>query len=138
MAFKARMEKVAGVHGVRTFVGSHTVVVTYDANAIDAAKVEALIFVPSKFRVNSLDPEQYDSLKCVTIRTEKMFDKLDLNYLGMQMRLRKRRYSVWSPSTSALSSSKCTMAPDEDLDEAWFGEHCRGRRPLRCRFTAAG
>lgn len=87
MAFKARMEKVAGVHGVRTFVGSHTVVVTYDANAIDAAKVEALIFVPSKFRVNSLEPEQYDSLKCVTIRTEKMFDKLDLNYLGMQMRL---------------------------------------------------
>lgn len=120
MAFKARMEKVAGVHGVRTFVGSHTVVVTYDANAIDAAKVEALIFVPSKFRVNSLEPEQYDSLKCVTIRTEKMFDKLDLNYLGMQMRLTEKKVFGLESIYECPLIVKVYMAPDEDLDEAWF------------------
>ena len=120
MTFKAKMEKVPGVHGVKTFVGSHTVVVTYDANVIDAEKVESLIFVPSKFRVNSLEPGQYDSLKCVTIRTEKMFDKLDLNYLGLQMRLTEKKiYGLESLDDCPLVV-KVYMAPDEDLDETWF------------------
>lgn len=120
MTFKAKMEKVPGVHGVKTFVGSHTVVVTYDANVIDAEKVESLIFVPSKFRVNSLEPGQYDSLKCVTIRTEKMFDKLDLNYLGLQMRLTEKKIYGLESIYDCPLVVKVYMAPDEDLDEAWF------------------
>lgn len=120
MTFKAKMEKVPGVHGVKTFVGSHTVVVTYDANVIDAEKVESLIFVPSKFRVNSLEPGQYDSLKCVTIRTEKMFDKLDLNYLGLQMRLTEKKIYGLESLYDCPLVVKVYMAPDEDLDETWF------------------
>lgn len=119
-AFKARMEKVAGVHGVKTFVGSHTVVVTYDANATDAEKIEAQMFVPSKFRVNSLEPDAYDSLKCVTIRTEKMFDKLDLNYLGMQMRQTEKSIFGLESMYDCPLIVKVYMAPDEELDEAWF------------------
>lgn len=115
-AFKAKMEKVPGVHGVKTYVGSHTVVVTFDANATDADKIQAQIFVPSKFRVNSLEPGTYDSLKCVTIRTEKMFDKLDLNYLGMQMRFsQKKIYGLESMYDCPLVV-KVYMAPDEQLD----------------------
>lgn len=119
-AFKAKMEKVPGVHGVKTYVGSHTVVVTFDANATDADKIQAQIFVPSKFRVNSLEPGTYDSLKCVTIRTEKMFDKLDLNYLGMQMRFsQKKIYGLESMYDCPLVV-KVYMAPDEQLDAEWF------------------
>mgnify|MGYP002516952786 FL=1 len=119
-AFKAKMEKVPGVHGVKTFVGSHTVVVTYDANATDAEKIEAQMFVPSKFRVNSLEPNAYDSLKCVTIRTEKMFDKLDLNYLGMQMRLTEKKIFGLESMYDCPLIVKVYMAPDEELNEAWF------------------
>ena len=36
MAFKARMEKVRGVHGVKTFVGSHSVVISYDPSKTTA------------------------------------------------------------------------------------------------------
>ena len=119
-AFKAKMEKVAGVHGVKTFVGSHTVVISYDANVTDEDKIMAQVFVPSKFRVNSLEPSAYDSLKCVTIRTEKMFDKLDLNYLGMQLRATDKRIYGLESMYDCPMIVKVYMAPDEDIDSDWF------------------
>ena len=119
-AFKAKMEKVAGVHGVKTFVGSHTVVISYDANVTDEDKIMAQVFVPSKFRVNSLEPSAYDSLKCVTIRTEKMFDKLDLNYLGMQLRATDKRIYGLESMYDCPMIVRVYMAPDEDIDSDWF------------------
>ena len=86
MAFKAKMEKVAGVHGVKTYVGSHSVVIKYDPKVISADKLQEQVFEPSHFRIWSPDPTKVSELKVVTIRTEKMTSKLDLNYLGLQMR----------------------------------------------------
>lgn len=119
-SFKAKMETVAGVHGVKTYVGSHSVVITYDANVTDPEKIEAQIFVPSKFRVNSLDANAYDSLKCVTIRTEKMFDKLDLNYLGMQMRLTGKQIFGLESMYDCPLVVKVYMAPEETVSPEWF------------------
>ena len=56
MAFKAKMEKVPGVHGVKTYVGSHTVEVSYDPKVTNAEKIEKQIFVPSKFKIATPDP----------------------------------------------------------------------------------
>lgn len=122
MAFKARMEKVRGVHGVKTYVRSHTVELQYDPSATTAEKVEEEVFVPSHFRVWSPDPAKLSELKCVTIRTEKMYDKLDLNYLGLQFRQTgKSIFGVESEYNCPLIV-RVYMSPDENLDEAWFRE----------------
>jgi polyferredoxin len=97
MTFKAQVEKVAGVHGVKTFVNRHSVEILYDPAKTTPEKIQEAIYTPSKFRVNSPDSKAVDSLKVVTIRTEGMYDKMDINYLGMQMRLTgKKIYGIES------------------------------------------
>ena len=87
MAFKAKLEKIPGVYGVKTYVKRHSADILFDPSKTDADKIQEAIFVPSKFRIQTPDPAQADSLKVVVIRTEGMYDKMDINYLGMQMRL---------------------------------------------------
>lgn len=122
MAFKARMEKVRGVHGVKTYVGSHTVVIKYDPAVTTPEAIQEAVFVPSNFRVNSLDPKEYNELKYMTIRTEKMYDKMDLNYLGLQFRTTgKKIYGLESEYNCPLIV-RVYMAPEEEADEDWFRE----------------
>ena len=122
MAFKARMEKVRGVHGVKTYVGSHTVEIAYDPAKTTEEKIREEVFTPSHFRVWTPDPEKISELKWVTIRTEKMYDKLDLNYLGLQFRTTgKSIFGVESEYNCPLIV-RVYMAPEEELDEAWFKE----------------
>ena len=82
-AFKAKMENVPGVHGVKTYVGSHRVVVSFDPSRTSAEKIQQEAFVPSTFRVSSPDPALYPQVKRLTLRTEGMYDRMDLNYLGL-------------------------------------------------------
>lgn len=122
MAFKAKMEKVNGVHGVKTFVGSHIVVIKYDPTRISEEKLQEQIFEPSHFRIWSPDPKQLSELKCVTIRTEKMTSKLDLNYLGLQMRTTGKSIFGLESEYDCPLVVKVYMSPDEQVDEAWFKE----------------
>ena len=122
MAFKARMQNVRGVHGVKTFVGSHTVVISYDPFKTTAEKIQEEVFVPSHFRVWSPDPAKLPELKILTIRTEKMYDKLDLNYLGLQFRQTgKGIFGVESEYNCPLIV-RVYASPNEELDEEWFRE----------------
>lgn len=122
MAFKARMEKVAGVHGVKTYVGSHTVVLTYDANVTSEDKIMTQIFVPSHFRIWSPDPNKLSEMKKVTIRTEKMYDKMDLNYLGLQIRNTGKSVFGLESEYACPLIVHVYMSPEENLDEKWFKE----------------
>ena len=122
MAFKARMQKVRGVHGVKTYVGSHTVVISYNPTKTTADKVQEEVFVPSHFRVWSPDPEKLSQLKRLTIRTEKMYDKLDLNYLGLQFRQTGRSIFGVESEYNCPLIVHVYVAPDENLDEEWFRE----------------
>lgn len=122
MAFKARMEKVRGVHGVKTFVGSHTVVVKYDPSKTTAEKIQEEIFVPSHFRIWTPDPAKLSELKIVTIRTEKMYDKLDLNYLGLQFRQTGKSIFGLESEYNCPLIVHVYMSPDEEADEEWFRE----------------
>ena len=122
MAFKARLEKIPGIHGVKTYVGSHTVVITYDPSKITPEQIQERIYVPSNFRINTPDHNALDSLKIVTIRTEKMYDKLDLNYLGLQFRQTgKKLYGLESEFACPLIV-RVYMDPSEEVDEKWFKE----------------
>lgn len=120
MAFKAKLEKIRGVYGVKTFVAHHRAEITYDPSVTTPEQIQASVFTPSKFRVNTPDPAVVDSVKMVTIRTENMYDKLDLNYLGLQMRLTdKKIYGLESVFACPLIV-RVYMDPSENLDKAWF------------------
>lgn len=122
MAFKAKLEKIPGVHGVKTFVAHHRVVITYDPAVTTPEKVQESVFTPSKFRVNTPDPQVVDSIKVVTIRTENMYDKLDLNYLGLQMRLTGRKIYGLESEFACPLIVRVYMDPSEELDKDWFKE----------------
>lgn len=120
MAFKAKLEKIRGVHGVKTFVSHHRAVITYDPAATTSEIIQESVFTPSKFRVNTPDMATVDSIKVVTIRTENMYDKLDLNYLGLQMRLTdKKIYGLESEFACPLIV-RVYMDASETADKAWF------------------
>lgn len=120
MAFKAKLEKIRGVHGVKTFVSRHRAVITYDPAATTPEIIQESVFTPSKFRVNTPDMATVDSIKVVTIRTENMYDKLDLNYLGLQMRLTdKKIYGLESEFACPLIV-RVYMDASETADKAWF------------------
>lgn len=120
MAFKAKLEKIRGVHGVKTFVSHHRAVITYDPAAATPEIIQESVFTPSKFRVNTPDMATVDSIKVVTIRTENMYDKLDLNYLGLQMRLTdKKIYGLESEFACPLIV-RVYMDASETADKAWF------------------
>jgi ferredoxin/copper chaperone CopZ len=122
MAFKAKLEKVAGVHGVKTFVRRHSADVLFDPAKTTPEKIQEAIYVPSKFRVNTPDHKAVDSLKVVTIRTEGMYDKMDINYLGLQMRnTGKKIYGLESEFDCPLIV-RVYMDPSEELDKKWYKE----------------
>ena len=120
MAFKGKMENVRGVHGVKTYASSHTVVLTYDPKVTSEAKLLEDVYEPSHFRVNSPEPSEYPELQIQTIRTEHMPNKSDLNMLGLQMRLTgKKIFGIESEYDCPLII-RVYSDPAEQLDEAWF------------------
>ena len=122
MAFKAKLQKIQGVYGVKVFVKRHAAEVLYNPAQTNPDKIQEAIFVPSKFRIMTPDPAESDSLKVVVIRTEGMYDKMDINYLGMQLRLTgKKLYGIETEFACPLIV-RVYMDPSEDLDEDWFEE----------------
>ena len=122
MTFKAKLEKIPGVHGVKTYVKRHSADILYDPAKTDAEKIQEAVFVPSKFRVATPDHKEVPELKIVTIRTEGMYDKMDFNYLGMQMRLTGKRIYGLETEFACPLIVRVYMDPAEDLDEDWFEE----------------
>ena len=122
MTFKAKLEKIPGVHGVKTYVKRHSADILYDPAKTDAEKIQEAVFVPSKFRVATPDHKEVPELKIVTIRTEGMYDKMDINYLGMQMRQTGKRIYGLETEFACPLIVRVYMDPAEDLDEAWFEE----------------
>ncbi|MGM9735244.1 MAG: 4Fe-4S binding protein [Candidatus Cryptobacteroides sp.] len=120
MAFKARLEKIPGIYGVRTFVKKHEAEILYDPAVTDPEKIREAIYVPSKFRVQTPDPSQTSSVKILTIRTEKMYDKMDINYLGLQMRLTGRKIYGLETEFACPLVVRVYVDPSEEFDSAWF------------------
>ena len=122
MAFKAKLEKVPGVYGVKTFVKRHSADILYDPAKTDPDKIQEAIYVPSKFRVQTPDHTEIPELKIVTIRTEGMYDKMDINYLGLQMRQTGKRIYGLETEFACPLIVRVYMDPAEELDEDWFEE----------------
>ena len=122
MTFKAKLEKIPGVHGVKTYVKRHSADILYDPAKTDPEKIQEAIYEPSKFRVQTPDHKEVPELKIVTIRTEGMYDKMNINYLGMQMRQTGKRIYGLETEFACPLIVRVYMDPAEDLDEDWFEE----------------
>jgi len=116
MAFKAKLERIKGVYGVKTFVKRHVAVITYDPAQIDEEGILKATYTPTVFRINS--PEQdVTFLKIITIRTENMYDRMDPNYLGMQFRNTGKKYYGLETEFACPLIVRIYMHPDETYDK---------------------
>ena len=122
MTFKAKMEKVPGVHGVKVFVTRQSADILYNAEATSPEKIREAIYVPSRCKVQQLDPSVTTSLKTVVIRTEGMYEKGDLDNLGAMLKETGRKI-YWLESEFACPLVvRVIMDAGENLDEDWFEE----------------
>ena len=80
MAFASKMKQVNGVLGVATFVKHHRVKVYYDPQKLTVAKIQELLFTPSKTVLKPLK-KGIEEVKEMTISLENFFDLLDFSYL---------------------------------------------------------
>ena len=122
MAFKAKLQKIDGVHGVKVFVKRHSADILYNPAKTNPDKIQEAIYVPSKFRVGTPDHNEIDSLKVVTIRTEGMYDKMDINYLGLQMRNTGKKIYGLETEFACPLIVRVYMDPSEELDKKWYKE----------------
>ena len=122
MTFKAKMEKVPGVHGVKVFVTRQYADILYNAEATSPEKIREAIYIPSRCKVQQLDPSVTTSLKTVVIRTEGMYEKGDLDNLGAMLKETGRKI-YWLESEFACPLIvRVIMDAGENLDEDWFEE----------------
>lgn len=122
MTLKAKMEKVPGVHGVRVFVRKQSADILYNAGVTSPEKIREALYVPSKCKVQQLDPTAVKSLKVAVIRTEGMYEKGDLENLGRIFKETDRKI-YWLESEFACPLIiRVYMDNAENLDEAWFEE----------------
>ena len=120
MAFKGKLVQIPGTHGVKTYVGKHRVHITYNPAVTTPEKIQEAIFVPTRFKVSTPDLSSVTQVKKVTIHTEAMPDRMDLNNFGMQLRLSgKKIYGVESEFGCPLNVH-VYMDPQEEADKSWF------------------
>lgn len=86
MAFKGKLEKIAGIYGVKTYVKSHKANILYDPSVTDPDKIREEIYVPSHFKCVTPDFREIPNVKVITIRTENMPASHDVNFLGIQFK----------------------------------------------------
>lgn len=116
MAFKAQVSKLNGVYGVKTFVKHGRVVIYYLPSLTNEEKIREGIFTPSKFRIQTPD-NSIEKIKVVTIRTENMHDKMDINYLGLQFRALNREFYGIESQYDCPIIVRLYMGINEQVDE---------------------
>ncbi|HCV16410.1 MAG TPA: hypothetical protein DF637_08775 [Rikenellaceae bacterium] len=119
MAFAATLKKINGVYGVATFVKHSNVDIYYNPAEVTEEKIRELIYVPSKFKI-ATPPKDVENIKVVTIYTEKMYDRMDPNYLGLQFRNTGKGYYGLETEYNCPLIVRLYMDLDEPIDEKFF------------------
>ena len=120
IALKAKLQKVTSIYGVKTYVNHHYAVITYDPAVITPEKIQEAIYVPSKNKLSNPDLSSTDSLAVYTIRAEKMYDRLDINYLGMLISNTGRKVYGLATEFACPLIIRVYADASENLDEQWF------------------
>lgn len=122
MAFKGKLEKIRGVYGVKTYVRSHSALVTYDPAKTDPDKIMEAIYTPSYFKANTPDFHTVPELKVLTIRTEKMPSPTDVNMLGIQFKQVDSLIYGLSSEWECPLIVRMYVDPAFDRDAKWLKE----------------
>lgn len=94
-AFANKMRTVPGVYGVTTYVNRFAVVIHYDPSETTKEKVEESMFTPTKRKLNT-PPANVEQLKIVTLEVDKLFDRMDITFLGNIIKEREGFYGIVS------------------------------------------
>lgn len=120
MTFKAKLQAIRGTHGVKVYVKRHAATILFDPAEISREQLMQEIFVPSRFRIQRVDPEALPQLKCVTIRTEGMYDRYDINYLGHLFYQTGEKIYALETEYACPLIVRVYMDPATEVDEKWF------------------
>ena len=92
-AFSAQMKKVSGVYGVATYVRKHTVHIYYNPAETNKDNIATAVFTPFSNKL-STPPADVEILNIITLGVDKLFDKLDVTYLGLLFRQQEGFYGI--------------------------------------------
>ncbi|MCL2098074.1 MAG: 4Fe-4S binding protein [Bacteroidales bacterium] len=92
-AFSAQMQKVSGVYGVATYVRAHRVKIYYNPAETNEDNIATAVFTPFVSKLNAL-PADISVLNIVTLGVDKLFDRMDANYLGQLFRQHEGFYGI--------------------------------------------
>lgn len=84
-AFSAKMQKVSGIYGVKTFVKRHAVVILYDPAVMNPEAIQKELFTATKMKFKT-PPAEMESLNVIKLGVEGLFEKMDMIYLGNILR----------------------------------------------------
>ena len=117
-AFAASLQKIQGVYGVATFVKHSHVDIYYVPAEVSEEKIREMIYVPSKFKIAT--PPAEAKIKVITIYTEKMYDRMDPNYLGLQFRNTGKGYYGLETEYNCPLIVRLYMDVNEPVDEKFI------------------
>lgn len=144
MSFAAKLQKIAGVYGVETYVKHSYVKIKYNPDQTSEDKILSQIYEPTKFKINTPDKD-VELIRVITIRTENMHDKLDPNYLGLQFRNSGRKYYGLETEYDCPIIVKLYADLSEPVDEKFYKsmvemkvldmpQHGGGSKPIEVDF----
>ena len=81
-ALSAKMQSVAGVHGVKTFVRSHAVEILYDPEITNERKLQEVLFTPT-IRKYATPEETVPELERLVLGVEGLRDRTDMTHFGL-------------------------------------------------------
>ena len=134
-AFANKMRTVPGVYGVTTYVNRFAVVIHYDPTETTKEKVEESMFTPTKRKLNT-PPANVQQLKVVTMEVDKLFDRMDITFLGNIIKEKEGFYGIVSeygcPVKVILYMDVTNPLIKKNCKESWKPANSK------CRFTGAG
>jgi hypothetical protein len=78
------------------------------------------IYTPSRFRIQRIDTEAVPQLKCVTVRTEGMYDRYDITYLGFLLYQTGHKFYALETEFACPLTVRIYMDPELDFDGEWY------------------
>lgn len=120
-AFSAKLRQIPGVYGVATYVKHSYATVYYVPTEVSEEVIREKIYVPSKFKINT-PPVEAELIKVITIYTDGMFDRMDPNYVGLQIRNTGKAYYGLETEYSCPLIVRLYMNIDEPIDEKFLKE----------------
>ncbi len=81
-ALAAKLQGVAGVHGLKTYVRRHGVEILYDTQSMNERKIQELLFTPTIRKYRNPEPE-VSEVDVLVLGVEGLRDRMDMIHFGL-------------------------------------------------------